>query len=257
MVGVVELLQIGLVQIGRRLRRVLPGIDTLGRLVFPFYSPSRVPWASLEKPLNEARVALITTAGLYLTGQEPFDMGNLRGDLSYRTFPSTVAQEDIRLSPVQFDSSQIEKDFNVVFPLTRLKELEREGVIGEVAPHHFSFLGYITNRAALVSRSLKKLVKKLKADAVDAVLLIPACVVCNQSVGLIHHEIERAGIPTISIYFIKRAMERLKPPRALLLPADCGNTLGSAYDREYQERVVRKALMLLETAETPGTHATL
>ena len=42
------------------------------------------PWAPLSKPLNRCRVALITTGGLYVEGQEPF---NVAGDWSFRHLP--------------------------------------------------------------------------------------------------------------------------------------------------------------------------
>jgi D-proline reductase (dithiol) PrdB len=49
-----------------------------------------VPWAPLQKPLSECRLALVSSAGFVLPGQEPFD-GSIRGgDPSFREIPSDV-----------------------------------------------------------------------------------------------------------------------------------------------------------------------
>jgi hypothetical protein len=35
-------------------------------------------------------------------------------------------------------------DLNIIFPVTRLKEMAGAGIIGSVAKQHFSFMGHIT-----------------------------------------------------------------------------------------------------------------
>jgi D-proline reductase (dithiol) PrdB len=54
---------------------------------YPFRRVDWRPGACLMKPLSEARVALITTAGFYLPGQTPFDQSFRHNDCSYREIP--------------------------------------------------------------------------------------------------------------------------------------------------------------------------
>jgi len=58
---------------------------------YPFRRIDWRPGARLTKPLNEARIALISTAGLYLAGQEPFRHSIRHDDCSYREIPDDTA----------------------------------------------------------------------------------------------------------------------------------------------------------------------
>jgi D-proline reductase (dithiol) PrdB len=42
---------------------------------------------------------------------------------------------------MNFDRTGLQEDWNVAFPLERLKELAADGVIGSVAETHYSFMG--------------------------------------------------------------------------------------------------------------------
>jgi hypothetical protein len=60
------------------------------RLLIQRYRFRRVDWrpgTRLTKPLREARIALITTAGFYLPGQKPFDQSFRHDDCSFRGNP--------------------------------------------------------------------------------------------------------------------------------------------------------------------------
>jgi D-proline reductase (dithiol) PrdB len=60
--------------------------------------------------------------------------------------------------------------------LERLKELESEGMIGGVAPRHFSFMGHVLDPHidTLINQTGPEVARLLKADGVDAVFLTPA-----------------------------------------------------------------------------------
>ena len=47
-----------------------------------------VPWAPLKKPLDQCRLALVSTAGFVLPGQTPFDKSIRGGDYSFREIPN-------------------------------------------------------------------------------------------------------------------------------------------------------------------------
>ena len=60
-------------------------------------SPSNPSWCAVKKPVNQSRVALLTSAALRLNRQEPFAPGE---DLTYRLIPSdSQAKRDCDRSP--------------------------------------------------------------------------------------------------------------------------------------------------------------
>ena len=72
---------------------------------------------------------------------------------------------------VNYDRTGFQEDVNVVLPLDRLRELEREREIGAVADFHYSFMGAAPIRA--LEAKATELAGLLKKDRVDAVLLSP------------------------------------------------------------------------------------
>jgi hypothetical protein len=74
---------------------------------------------------------------------------------------------------------------------------------------------------------------------------------CNQTVGLIAAEIERQGIPTVSLALLREVAEKVRPPRTLAVPFAHGYPLGMPNDAATQRKVVEAALRLLERNETP------
>ena len=56
------------------------------------------PGTRLTKPLKDATLALITTAGLHLPTQPPFDFKVRGGDFSFREIPYDVDVADLQIS---------------------------------------------------------------------------------------------------------------------------------------------------------------
>lgn len=71
---------------------------------------------------------------------------------------------------------------------------------------------------------------------------------CNQAVGLVAAELERRGIPTVTLQLLRFVAEKVRPPRTLLVPYRHGWTLGTPDDPEHQHRVLAAALELFEHA---------
>jgi D-proline reductase (dithiol) PrdB len=137
-----------------------------------------IPWAPMRKPLSESRVALISSAAVRLTGDRPFDEEAERenpwwGDPSYRVIARGTRSDDVRLHHLHIERSYGESDLDCVLPLTRLEELSEAGVIGEPAPSHYSFMGYLLRPEEFLRTSVPALVARMKAEAVDAALLVP------------------------------------------------------------------------------------
>ena len=74
---------------------------------------------------------------------------------------------------------------------------------------------------------------------------------CNQAVGLIAAEIERAGIPTVCLMLLREVAGKVRPPRSLVVPFAHGFTLGTPHDAEGQKSLMRRALQLLERNDLP------
>jgi D-proline reductase (dithiol) PrdB len=134
-----------------------------------------VPCAPLAKPVEQCRVALVSTGGLVAPGQAPFDKSVKGGDFSYRVLPAdTPVQALIETHRSEaFDPRGIAADRNLAFPLDRLRELAAAGTIGEVAPRHLSFMGSITAPNRLIKRTAPEAAALLVEDQVDVVLLVP------------------------------------------------------------------------------------
>jgi D-proline reductase (dithiol) PrdB len=142
---------------------------------YPFRKVDWRPGAKLTKSLDQARVALITTAGLYLPGQTPFRHSIRHDDCSWREIPNNAELDQLAIgqSSDAFDHAGIEADRNLAFPLDRLRELAAGHVIGSSAPRHFSIMGSIVATGALIRDTGPEIARKLREDQADAVLLVP------------------------------------------------------------------------------------
>lgn len=142
---------------------------------YPWRRIDPVPCTALAKPFAECRVALVSSAGLVVPGDQPFDETVRGGDYSYRLIPSDadVASLEEHHRSDTFDHSGIEADPNLALPLDRLHELASAGTIGEVAPRHVSLMGSITAPGRLVKTTVPEVVDLLRSDEVDVALLVP------------------------------------------------------------------------------------
>ena len=127
------------------------------------------PWIE-GPPLAERRIAIVTTAGLQLRDDAPFNFRSAE----YRIIPGAVEGKDLVMShtSVNFDRSGFQRDANVVFPIDRLREMETEGAVGSVANYHYAFNGAYMEPAAYEEKA-REVAGLLKGDSVDAVLLVP------------------------------------------------------------------------------------
>ena len=137
-----------------------------------------IPWTPMRKPLNESRVALVSSAAVRLKSDRPFDEEGERadpwwGDPSYRVIPRGTRTGDVRLHHLHIERYYGESDLDCVLPLTRLEELSADGVIGEPAPSHYSFMGYLLRPEEFLRTSVPEIIGHLKAESVDAALLVP------------------------------------------------------------------------------------
>jgi D-proline reductase (dithiol) PrdB len=156
----------------------LPDWDTLYGHAFPWVDnrAQPIPWTPFNTPLHEAKVALITTAGVYACEDLPFITDDEeRGDPSYRvisggTPPGALCVKH-HLALVQ---AGLGGDTNHLLPLKSARQVCDEGIIGDLAQYHYSFMGFIPDTQPLVVGTAPDVANRLRAEQVDAVILTPA-----------------------------------------------------------------------------------
>ena len=144
---------------------------------FPAYQWSQFdssPWASFKKPLNQACIALISSAGIFRDDQEPFDPWAVN-DLSFRQIPTDTPLDRLKLHHNSFDHRDAVRDPNCVFPIRRLDELAQSGFIGSFAPTAITLgMGRLYKRTALQQETVPEIVKVLNEQKADAAFLVAA-----------------------------------------------------------------------------------
>ncbi len=142
-------------------------------------TPRPIPWTPLPKPLERCTVALVSSAGIALKGDEPFDEEGERrnpwwGDPTYRVVPHGTTAAEVELHHLHIDRRFGKEDLDVVLPTHRLEELVREGAVGRSAPRHYSIMGYILRPQVLEDVTAPAIAARMKEDGVDAAVLAPA-----------------------------------------------------------------------------------
>ncbi|MCP4425306.1 MAG: hypothetical protein GY803_12495 [Chloroflexi bacterium] len=142
-------------------------------------TPQEIPWTPLTKSLKESTVALISTGGLALKTDRPFDQEGERrnpwwGDPTFRVIPSTATHKEVTMYHLHLNPRFSAEDLNCLFPLQRLLEFAERGEIGRSAVRHYSFMGYIIQPQRLLEESVPAMIASLKEDGVDTAVLIPA-----------------------------------------------------------------------------------
>ncbi len=117
----------------RLIAKVFTAMPWLARRAAASIAPmsfETIPWVPLEKPLAECRVSLVTTGGVHMRTESPFDMADTTGDPTFRVIPATAASGEVMITHDYYDHRDADRDLNIVFPLDRLKEFVAEGRLG-------------------------------------------------------------------------------------------------------------------------------
>ena len=142
---------------------------------FPCMESDHVPWSPLSKPVADSTVAIVTTAGLHLRDDKPFNRDHPGGESTYRVLPADTDSADIVQShfSIGFDRTAIYRDINVTYPVDRMRELVDAGVIGSLAPNNYSFMGALRDCIVVAEQTGPEVARRLKDDGVDLVFLTP------------------------------------------------------------------------------------
>jgi D-proline reductase (dithiol) PrdB len=138
-----------------------------------------IPWTPMRGPCSETTFSLMTSAGISMKTDLPFDMEREKreptwGDPTHREIPRDATEADIDVNHLHIKTDYIKKDMDVMLPLKRFAEFEKEGVIGRLAPTCYSYYGFQLNPQALLEKTMPRVVERMTEEGVQAVLLTPA-----------------------------------------------------------------------------------
>jgi hypothetical protein len=145
------------------------------------------PFIPLAKPLNQTRLALITSTGHFVAGDDPRPFGveamtqeeamtrineftSSAPQLSHIPLDTPAGQ--LRVRHGGYDIRGAQADHNVLFPTERLRELAAEGVIGALHPTAYSFVG-ATAQTRLNKQSGPQWLEMFRGEGIEAALLVP------------------------------------------------------------------------------------
>lgn len=227
------------------------GADDVGDS-YPFVKNRRAPFSPARRALPMLNLALISSAGAYIDGTEPFDTNAPDGDFTFREIPSQIEAEDLRISARGYDPASVRADLNSQVPLARLFEFEGNGIIGQLNDVFWSLCGFIPDAGRLVNETVPRLLESVERHEVQAALLVPASRLCHQTVSLIARALEGKGIPTMTLAAAKDVVELVRAPRAGVYEGEFGSVAGLPNFPEHQRRVLDEALRLIEPMDQPG-----
>jgi D-proline reductase (dithiol) PrdB len=127
-------------------------------------------WTPLTRPIARCKVALMSSGGVLYRDQPRFH----REDASYRLIPKDATQDDLDIWHFGYRTADAQADHNCVFPLARMRELEADGTIGELADSAYSFMGGIYSARKVREELAPLIADELKKARIDAFYLVPA-----------------------------------------------------------------------------------
>ena len=131
-----------------------------------------VPFTPYERELSRATVALVTAGGVHLRDQEPFNIADELGDLSFRVIGSDVQASDLMVTHHHYDHSDADRDINVVFPIDALRSLVEEGFLGGLAHEHVGFMGYTMQLKRMYEETAPQIAEEIDSKSrADIVVL--------------------------------------------------------------------------------------
>ena len=231
-------------------RQSHPAGDQLAE--YPLVRNRRAPFTPARRALPMLNLALISSAGAYIDGTPSFDTSSAAGDMSFKEIPIEVEETDLRFAARGYDPTAVREDMNAQVPVARLLEFEQNGIIGQLNPVFWSFCGFIPDAATMANELVPKLVQRVYRYEVQAALLVPASILCHQSMGLVARGLELSGVPTMTLAIDKEVAESVRPPRVALHDGNLGAVSGVPGFPEHQRRILDEALRLIEPLDQPA-----
>lgn len=219
---------------------------------YPFVQNTHAPFTPVRRALPMLNLALISSAGAYINGTDPFDIESRDGDTNFREIPIEVEAADLSYSAKGYDPKFVTEDRNVQIPIDRLLEYQANAVIGRLNNVWWSMSSHIPNANHVADEIAPAIAERLHRYEVQAALLIPASRLDHQTLGIIARGIEHSGIPTIMISIDARETDRIRPPRTAYYNGEFGSVAGKPNWREHQLRILDETIRWIETFDQPS-----
>jgi hypothetical protein len=134
------------------------------------------PFTPLQKPLERCRVGLVATARVTLLDGDgrPAPMKVLGGEeANVVQIPSDTPVERLLSIEEHYDRhATTVEDVNAFFPISHLQDLAEDGTIGGLPPRFQKIFPNYSHRVTM-ARDAPEVLAQLRADKVDAALLVP------------------------------------------------------------------------------------
>lgn len=145
------------------------------------------PFTPLRQPLAETRLALMSSSGHFVEGDDPRPLGLdamtqaeaearisdfIKEEPQLSEIPIDTPREKLRVRHGGYDISGALKDPNVNFPIERVRELRDEGLLPLLHPTAFSFVG-ACSQMRLQKETAPRWARRFKENRIEALLLVP------------------------------------------------------------------------------------
>ncbi len=153
----------------------------------PAWEYDRGPLIPLPRPLDSARLTLISSTGHFVAGDDPRPFGTenmtqreaverisefTRSAPQLSIVPFETPIENLRVRHGGYDIRAAQADANTCFPLQILAELSASGRIGNLHNHAYSFVGAAA-QMRILNEAGPQWLGQFKQEGIEAALLIP------------------------------------------------------------------------------------
>jgi hypothetical protein len=145
------------------------------------------PFVKPTKPISEMRLALITSSGHFVDGDDPkpFGIENMtqeeasdrisdfiKAEPSLSAISFDTPEENLGVRHGGYDIRSAQADPNAVLPITRVKELVADGLVGGLLDNAYSFVGACA-QMRLLRRTSSNWVAKWLDEGIEGAVLVP------------------------------------------------------------------------------------
>ncbi len=136
-----------------------------------FHADEPPAWTPLRKPLRDMKLGVLSTSGAYVAGQLAF---HYKDDTSIREISIDTPIKQLRFSHLTENYLvAARRDPDCILPLTALRRLLHEGIVGQIANSVLSCMGGIYSQRRVRQELIPAVATAFAAQNVDAVLLVP------------------------------------------------------------------------------------
>jgi len=147
----------------------------------PFRGEEEPVWAPFTKRLADSRIALLSSAGIYLKASQPsFDLDAERarpewGDPTWREIPASFEPGDVDVAHLHLSHDDMLTDPEIALPARAMAGLVEAGVVGGSTSAHVTVMGYQDRRLTdWKEKTSVEIVGFLRGQEADGLVLAPA-----------------------------------------------------------------------------------